>query len=193
MSAKKDERRDQASITSSASLYPTTGDPVQYQQQVHKALDDTKANIRRLTDKASEQVPKYTQAFNEYQEQTIQAAKEIADNYIESQKEISDSLQSTWYPFVKNTYGGFWNYWFSPANAAELYALAVGNFTDIMIAATRLANNMVIPNLEGFRASIQQAKQNAEELSTLGVNAAKTFERTVRASGIGDLINPPIR
>jgi hypothetical protein len=192
-SKKEEEKKDQASITSNSSLYPTTGDLAQYQQQVHIALDKTKANIRRLTDKASEEVPHYAQAFNEYQEQTIQATKEIADNYIESQKEISDSLQSAWYPFVKNTYGGFWNYWFSPANAEELYALAVGNITDIMIAAARLADNMVIANLEAFRASIQQAKQNAKELSTLGVNAAKTFERTARASGIGDLINPPVR
>jgi hypothetical protein len=193
MSTKKEEKQDHTSITSSSSLYPTSGDLAQYQQQVHKALDKTKANIRRLTDKASEEAPHYAQAFNEYQEQTIQATKEIADNYIESQKEISDSLQSAWYPFVKNTYWGFWNYWFSPASAAELYALAVGNNTDMMIAATRLANNMVVANLEAFRTSIQQAKQNAKELSTLGVKAAKTFERTVRASGIGDLINPPIR
>jgi hypothetical protein len=193
MSARKEEKKDEASKTSSSSMYPTTGDPAQYQQLVHTALDETKANIRKVTDKAREEIPHYTQAVNEYQEQTIQAAREIADNYIESQKQISDSLQSAWYPFVKNTYWGFWNYWFSPASAAELYALAVGNIADNMIAVTRLANNMINANLEASKSSIQQAKENAKELSAIGVNAAKTFERTIRAYGIGEPMPPPIR
>lgn len=193
MSTKKEEKKEQVTITSGSSLYPRTADFVQYQDQVHSALDKTKANIIRVTDKASEEAPHYAQAFNEYQEQTIQAAKEIAENYIESQKQISDSLQFAWYPFIKNTYGGFWNYSFSTTGTDDLYALAAGRVADIMIAATRFANSMVNANLEVFRSSVQHTKQNAKQFSSMGLNAAKTFEQTLIASGIGDLINPPIR
>jgi hypothetical protein len=34
--------------------------------------------------------------------------------------------------------------------------------------------------MEAFRTSVQHAKDNAKELSRIGVNAAKTFEQTSR-------------
>src|SRR5215210_5508706 len=105
MGTRKEEGKDGTSITSSSYSYPTTGDPAQYRRVVHTALDETKANIRKVTDKAREDIPHYTHVVKEYQEQTIQAAKEISENYIESQKQISDSLQSAWYPYLKNTDG----------------------------------------------------------------------------------------
>ena len=39
-------------------------------------------------------------------------------------------------------------------------------------------------NMEAFKTSIQQAKENAKELSRIGVNTAKTFEQTSRDSSI---------
>jgi hypothetical protein len=49
-----------------------------------------------------------------------------------------------------------------------------------MNTVTRLANNMVFTNMDAFKTSIQQARDNARELSRIGVNAAKTFEQTSR-------------
>ena len=34
--------------------------------------------------------------------------------------------------------------------------------------------------MEAFKTSMQHAKENAKELSRIGVNAAKTFEQTTR-------------
>ena len=51
---------------------------------------------------------------------------------------------------------------------------------DNMITATRLVNNMMFANMEAFKSTIQQAKDNAKELSRLGANNARTFEQTSR-------------
>jgi hypothetical protein len=41
------------------------------------------------------------------------------------------------------------------------------------IAVTRFANNMVFANMEAFKNSMLQAKDNAKELSRVGVNAIR--------------------
>src|ERR671937_636514 len=152
-------------------------------EQQKDETTQTSSNLKtaaKATDEARKEVPRYTQAVNDYQEQTIQASREIADTYVESQKEIINSIQSAWIPFVENVYGVFWNYWISPRRLTEVYARAVSSVADNTIAVTRLANNTVFANMEAFRTSVQHAKDNAKELSRIGVNAAKTFEQTSR-------------
>jgi hypothetical protein len=144
---------------------------------INRALDETKDNIRKTTDEARSQIPRYTQSVNDYQEQTIQAAREIADNYLESQKEIINSFQSAWSPYAENVFRTTNNWMISPRNIAELYANMVSSFANNMIAATRLTNNIIFANMEAFKTSIQQAKDNTKELSRIGVNTAKTFEQ----------------
>jgi hypothetical protein len=141
-----------------------------------RVIDEAKDNLRRCIDEAIKEVPRYTQAVNDYQEQTIQAVREIADNYIESQKDIINSLQSTWWtPYVENIYGIYSN-WLTPRRMAEIYINTVSSFAGNIIAATILANNIIFANMEAFKASIQQTKDNAKELSRIGVSAARSFE-----------------
>ena len=151
----------------------------EHQQAVSRALDETKDNIRKSTDEARSQIPRYTQAVSDYQEQTIQAAREIADTFLESQKEIINSFQSAWRPYMENTST---TNWMSPRSMAELYANIVSSFANNVITLTRLTNNMIFGNMEAFKTSIQQAKDNTKELSRIGVNTAKTFEQTSRDS-----------
>jgi hypothetical protein len=151
----------------------------QQHHAINRALDETKDNIRKTTDEARSQIPRYTQSVNDYQEQTIQAAREIADNYLESQKEIINSFQSAWSPYAENL---FRINWMSPRQATETYARIVSSFADNTIAATRLVNNAIFANMDSFKTSIQHAKENAKEFSRIGVNAAKTFEQTLRDS-----------
>jgi hypothetical protein len=66
----------------------------------------------------------------------------------------------------------------SPRSISELYANVVSSFANTVITATRLTNNMIFGNMEAFKTSIQQAKDNTKELSRIGVNIAKTFEQT---------------
>jgi hypothetical protein len=152
----------------------------QQQQAVNRALQETKDNIRKTSDEARNQIPRYTQAVNDYQEQTIQATREIADNYIDSQKEIINSFQSALIPQLENANRVLWSNWVSPRHFTETYARIVSSFADNTIAATRLANNAIFANMEAFKTSMQHAKENAKELSRIGVNAAKTFEQTTR-------------
>jgi hypothetical protein len=56
----------------------------------------------------------------------------------------------------------------------------VSSFADNMIAVTRLVNNMMFANMDAYKTSMQQAKDNARELSRIGVNNARTFEQTSR-------------
>ncbi|MGB8022893.1 MAG: DUF2795 domain-containing protein [Nitrososphaeraceae archaeon] len=141
-------------------------------------LDETKANIKRSMDEARSQIPQYAQIINESREQTIQAAMEIADNYLESQKEIINSLQSLWAPFAENIYKTNYAWWISPRRMTEIYSKMVSNFADNVITATRLVNKTVFANMDAFKTSMQQAKDNTKDLSRMAVHAARTFEQT---------------
>jgi hypothetical protein len=146
------------------------------QRAVDKALDETRDVIRVSTREAAREIPHYTQRIGDIQEQTIETTREIADSYIESQKEIISIYQSVWTPFVENANSRFWNYWsISPKGLAETFGTVVSNFADNVIAATRLANNTVSANMEQFSITLQRTKDNSEEFSRLGVNAARVF------------------
>src|SRR5215212_5258063 len=180
---KHQQRKDEnitPTISTNTKTATSSSSQVQQQQAVNKALDTTKDNIRRATDEARKDIPRYTQTVNEYQEQTIQVTIEIADNYLESQKEIINSFQSAWVPAIERAYAVFWNYWMSPRILTHIYARTVSSIADNTIAAVRLANNTVFSNLDAFKTSIQNTRDNVKEFSRIGVNAAKTFEQTSR-------------
>jgi Protein of unknown function (DUF2795) len=192
MSSRKEDKERKEKITSnrpsqdiastdSATTTTTTEDSLYAEQQqqqeqqhaVNRALDNTRDNIRRSIDEARSQIPRYTQSVNDYQEQTIQASREIADNYLELQKEIINSFQSAWVPFAENTYKMNYEWWISPRKITQIYANMVSSIADNTIAATRLANSMVFANMEVFKNSMQQAKDNVKELSRINVNAIR--------------------
>ena len=177
MSTRKEQRKDEETTT-------TTISPSQVQEQrqsFNRALDETKDNIRRATDEARRDIPRYVQAVNEYHEQTIQATREIADNYLESQKEIINSLQSALVPQMEAANRVFTSNWIvSPRHIADNYARIVSSFADNTIAATRLVNNTIFANLEAFKTSVQNARDNAKEYSRISVNAAKAFGEASR-------------
>jgi hypothetical protein len=190
MASRKDnieKKDDKTTFTTSSDVdTTTTSSQQQWQQQrereeqyhsIDRALDATKDNIRKTTDEARREIPRHTQAINDYQEQTIQASREIADNYLDSQREIINSFQTAWVPQIENANKVFWSNWMSPRQATELYANMVSSFANNMIAATNIANNMIFANMDAFKTSIQQAKDNTKELSRIGVNTAKTFEQ----------------
>ena len=185
---KAQQRKDEetTSTTTTTTTKTSTSSPSQQQeeqrQSINKAIDETRSSIRRAVDEARSQIPRYTQAANDYQEQTIQRAREIADNFLESQMEIINSFQSAWVPAIEKTYGIFWNYWMSPRRITEVYARAVSSIADNTVAAARLVNNTVFSNLDAFKTSVQNTRDNLKELSRIGVNSARVFEQTSRDS-----------
>jgi hypothetical protein len=56
----------------------------------------------------------------------------------------------------------------------------VSNFADNWVAASRLANNAIFANMEAFRTTLQQARDNTKEISRININTARSLEQTVR-------------
>jgi ElaB/YqjD/DUF883 family membrane-anchored ribosome-binding protein len=182
MSSRKEQRTGQGETeyNTDTTTSTSTEQHSQYRQTVNRALDETKDNIRKSTDEARKEIPRYTQAVNEYQEQTIQAAREIADNYIESQKQIINSMQSACLPQIEQVNRMFTASWVSPRHIVDNYSRVVSSVADNTIAVTRLVNNAIFANLEAFKTSIQNARDNVKEFSRIGVNSTKTFEQVSR-------------
>ena len=179
MSTNKEQRIKEQEVTTTT----TSQQQVQqreHQQAINKALDETKDNIRKTTDEARKDIPRYTQIVNEYQEETIQAARQMADNYLESQREIINSLQSALVPQIEAANRAVTSNWTSPRNVTEHYARLVSAFADNTIAVTKLVNSAMFANLDTFKRSVQNARDNVKEFSRIGVNSAKTFEEVSR-------------
>jgi catalase (peroxidase I) len=153
---------------------------IEQQEAINKALDETKNNIKRTTDEARKDIPHYTQIVNEYQEETIQAARQIADNYLESQREIINSFQSAWLPQLETANRAVTSNWTPPKDMSEHYAKLVSAFADNTIAVTKLVNSAMFANLDAFKRSVQNARDNVKEFSRIGVNNSKTFEEVSR-------------
>ena len=169
MSSKKEQ---ESNITTSSSQLKKD-----QQEVIDKALDQTREDIRKSVDEAKREIPRYTRALNEYQEQTIEATRELADNFVVSQKEIINSFQSAWAPYIEN-YTRNVNTYLSPGRISEVYTNTTRSYADNIFTVTRLTNNVIFGYAEAMKNSLQQAKNNAKELSRIGVNAAKTFEQT---------------
>ena len=169
MSSKKEQ---ESNITTSSSQLKRD-----QQEVIDKALDQTREDIRKSVEEAKREIPRYTRAINEYQEQTIEATRELADNFVVSQKEIINSFQSAWAPYIEN-YTRNVNTYLSPGRISEVYTNTTRSYADNIFTVTRLTNNVIFGYAEAMKNSLQQAKNNAKELSRIGVNAAKTFEQT---------------
>jgi hypothetical protein len=162
MATRKDAKEE-----TMTTLTSTTQLQQEQQQAVYKTLDKARDEIRRSVNESRKEIPRVTDA-----------AREIADTYIESQKEIINSVQSAWSPLVENFDRTNWNTVFSPGRVSEIYAYILSSYTDNLVAATKLANNVMFANMETFRTSLQQVKDSLRDLSKIGANAAKTFEHT---------------
>ena len=189
----QDQISTEPGVTTDASSLSTTSTsrevPYEYQQNyqqqrhdqqsgINKALDETRDSIRKSTDEATREIPRYTQAVNDYNKQAIESAREIADTFLESQKEIINSLQSAWLPQIDAANRVFVSSWVSPRYFTNVYTNMVSNLANNWIAATRLANNAIFANMEAFRTTIQQARDNTKELSRINVNTARSIEQT---------------
>ena len=169
---KTQKKKQRPTLTSTAQLQQ------EQQQAVYKTLDKARDEIKRSVNESRKEIPLVTEAVSEHQQSTLVAGKEVADIYIESQKEIINSIQSAWSPLVENFDKTNWNTAFSPGKVSEIYAYIVSSYSDNLVTATKLANNVMFANMETFRASLQQVKNSLKDLSKIGVNAAKTFEHT---------------
>ncbi|MGH9982364.1 MAG: hypothetical protein ACRD8W_00220 [Nitrososphaeraceae archaeon] len=170
MSSKKDERRDDAREAKSEEQTSFTSQQQPQQEEIREAMidafEEAKDNTQRAVQEARKEIPRYTEAVNNYQEQILESVKEIAENYIDSQKDIINSFQQlVWISQIGNAYQTFWSNWVvSPREMIETYAIMVSRSVDNTFTATRLANNIALANMEAFRISMQQTKENVRLL-----------------------------
>ena len=148
-------------------------------ESINRSLDQTKDNINRSIEESRNQIPRYNNIVNSYQEQSLQTAKEISEEYIESQKAVINSLQSAWRPYSESFNGLITNFT-SPNSMTQAYTKFVSSFADNAVSAIRLTNNIIFSNLDSWKSTLQQARDNSRHLSNLNVNAAKTFEQNSR-------------
>jgi hypothetical protein len=73
----------------------------------------------------------------------------------------------------------------------QAYTKFVSNLADNAVSAIRLTNNMIFSNLDSMKSTMQQARDNAKQLSNINVNAARTFENNSRqiASAVSEATN----
>jgi hypothetical protein len=150
-----------------------------FKESVNRSLDEAKDNIKKSIDESKNQIPRYNSIVNSYQEQSLQTAREISEEYIDSQKQVISSLQSAWKPYNEN-YNGMITSFASPDSIAKAYSRFVSNFADNAVSAIRLTNNIIFSNLDSWKSTLQQARDNSKHLSNLSVNTAKTFEQNSR-------------
>ncbi len=148
-------------------------------ESINRSLDQTKDNINRSIDESRNQIPRYNDIVNSYQEQSLQTAKEISEEYIESQKAVINSLHSAWRPY-NESFNGMVSSFASPDSMTKAYTKFVSSFADNAVSAIRLTNNMIFSNLDSWKSTLQQARDNSRHLSNLNVNAARTFENNSR-------------
>ena len=148
-------------------------------ESINRSLDQTKDNINRSIDESRNQIPRYNNIVNSYQEQSLQTAQEISEEYIESQKAVINSIQSAWRPYSES-FNGMVSSFASPDSMTQTYTKFVSSFADNAVSAIRLTNNIIFSNLDSWKSTMQQARDNAKHLSNINVNAARTFENSSR-------------
>jgi hypothetical protein len=55
----------------------------------------------------------------------------------------------------------------------EIYSIILGNIADNIVSSVRLTNNMVFSTMIALKTLMQQARNNAKELSGIWVTAVK--------------------
>jgi hypothetical protein len=172
MSIKTDSQANAASNNTKFSYNGTNS-------KVAQSLDEAKDSINRYMDESRNQIPRYANILNSYQEQSLQTAKEVSEEYIESQKAVINLLQSAWRPYSES-FNGLFASFASPDAMTKAYTKFVSSFADNAVSAIRLTNNIIFSNLDSWKSTLQQARDNSKHLSNLNVNAAKTFEQNSR-------------
>src|SRR4051794_34250546 len=177
--SKKTESQESYSYNNNQNNNNFNNNAQDFKESINRSFDEAKDNIKRSIDESKNQIPKYNNIVNSYQEQSLQTAREISEEFIDSQKEIISSLQSAWRPINEN-YSSIVTSCASPDSIAKAYTKFVSNWADNAVSAIKLTNNVIFSNLDSWKSTLQQARDNSKHISNLSVNTAKTFEQNSR-------------
>jgi hypothetical protein len=124
---------------------------------VIKVSEESKKTIERNTDEVRNQIPRYTHAINDTQKQTAQATKALAENYLEIQKQAINSFQSIFIPYFENVQNQLWSNQHVFRSMQEMYSTLVSNYTESVLAFSKLWNDIAFSNAGLFRSATNKA------------------------------------
>ncbi len=181
MSSQSTRRQQENSTANTYQQSPQDQQHEQHQATI-RSIDETKNNIQQATQELKNETPRYSQAITDFQNQTVDATQEIANTFLDSQRELINSFQSAWAPVAQRTPTNIMGAtpYFSPQQIADVYARAIGAFTEAYVASTRMATNGLFAGLEATRATTNYTRQNAKEASRITSNTARAFGQTTR-------------
>jgi hypothetical protein len=80
----------------------------------------------------------------------------------------------------------FYPYYYLPypyqRKMPDLYGMMIASLVDNTMAAMKLANNILFANMDVFKTSMQQMRENTTQLSKITTDAAKILEPASSAS-----------
>src|SRR5215208_7527888 len=142
----------------------------QQQDAINMTLHNTLHNIKRITDKARQEIPQYSRRIAEYQEKMIQTIQDIASDVIKSQKQVVGSFQS------EVDRSGVWDL-YNPQRIAENNAAMVNNFTSYLLNASNLINNALASNMRVYNTALEQTRDNLKTLTRTNTDYIKSVNR----------------
>ncbi|MDQ4101263.1 MAG: hypothetical protein M3115_03635, partial [Thermoproteota archaeon] len=67
-----------------------------------------------------------------------------------------------------------------PAAMAEAYTRTIATMADTLVTGTRMANNMMVANMESMRTSMDIARDNIKDMTRLASNNARAAEEITK-------------
>jgi len=140
-----------------------------------KVLDQGKESVSNAIEEVKTDISRYIQVAKDFQEIAIQSVKEVSDAIMESERQIMHSMPMLLVPNLESPYGWIWNYWIPHADVVGMYFYMVMTSAHGAFAASRLANNIVITNMEAVKILMTQFKDNVNELAKLIPGSANSY------------------
>ena len=139
-----------------------------------KILDQGEESVRNAIEVKTD-ISRYVQVVKDFQEMAIQSVKEVSDVIMESERQIMHSMPMLWVPNLESPYGWIWNYWILHADVVGMYLYMVMTSAHGAFAASRLANNIVITNMEAVKILMTRFKDNVNEFAKLIPGIANSY------------------
>lgn len=148
---------------------------VEGRESTLKILDQGKESFRNAIEEVKADISRYTQVVKDFQELSIQYAKEVSNAIIESERQIMHSMPMLWAPNLESPYRWIWNYWMLHPDVVGMYLYMVMTSAHGAFAANKLANNIILTNMEAVKTLMTQFKDTVNELPKLIPGTARAF------------------
>ena len=121
--------------------------------------EESTKSVERNMDKARNQISRHNKAIIDTQEKTVQSSREIAENYVKFQERAINSFQSVFIPYFQNVQNQLWNNQEFFQSLSKMYYRWVNNYTENVVAFSRMWNDIAFKNTGFFNTEINKANK----------------------------------